>query len=96
MDERAPARIGRLVARGSILQTFDDRGFAGAIVADDDGDGGEEFDDGYLFVIEGTDTADGEFIQTRHGGQLRPFFEESFLPSDVRGATKAGEKVAAN
>lgn len=33
-------------------------------MSDDDGDRGEEFDDGYLLVVEGTDATNGEFVET--------------------------------
>ena len=66
MDERAATRVRWLVARGGVLQTLNDRGLATAIVPDDDGDGVEELDDGYLFVVEGANAADGQLLEGRH------------------------------
>lgn len=59
MDKGTPTRIWGLVACGCVLETFDNGRFPAAVVADDDGNWGEEFNDGYLLVVEGAYAADG-------------------------------------
>lgn len=67
VDKRPSTGVGRLVASGCVLQAFDDGCFSAAIVSHNDGDWIKELDDRYLLVVKGTNAADGELVETRHG-----------------------------
>ncbi|KAI3477171.1 hypothetical protein L1887_61165 [Cichorium endivia] len=58
--------VGWKVAGGGILEAFDDRGLAAAVVADDDGERLEELDDVDRLVVEGADAANGELVERSH------------------------------
>lgn len=66
MDERSPAGARRLVARGGVLEAFNDGGLSAAIVADYDGHRREELDHCNLLVVEGPDSTNCEFVQVCH------------------------------
>lgn len=59
MDEGAAFGVRRHVARSGVLEAFNDRSLAAAVVTHDDGERGEEFDDVDGLVIEASDATNG-------------------------------------
>jgi hypothetical protein len=66
VHKRAAARARRLVARRCVFEALDDRRLSRAVVADNNGHGREELDDGQLLVVKGADTPNGELVEARH------------------------------
>ena len=62
MNKSTTPGVRRLIARGSILEAFDDGGLATTVVANDDSYWGEELDDGYLLVVKRAYSTDREFV----------------------------------
>ena len=58
--------VWRLVTRSGVLEALDDRRLAAPVVAYDDRDGGEELDDGNVFVIERAYAPDSKLVEVRH------------------------------
>lgn len=69
MYEGATTRVWRLVAGSRVLEAFNDRGLATAIVTHDDGNRGEELYHGDRFVVKRPNAAYCKLVQTSHGRQ---------------------------
>ena len=69
MDEGSASRSGGLVACCGIFQALNYGGLSAPIVADNDCNGGEEFNDRDGFVIERANSANGKLAYRRHGTQ---------------------------
>lgn len=69
VDEGAVFGVGREVAGCGVFEAFDDCGFAGAIVTDDEGERGVEGDCFLAGIVEGPDAQYGELVDFRHCGK---------------------------
>ena len=66
MDECSSTSVRRLISGRGILEALDDSGLAAAVMPNDHSYGGEELDDGNLFVIKRPDASNREFVQRSH------------------------------
>lgn len=64
----AGAGVGGQLTGAGKLEAFDDGRFAGAVGADDEGEGLEEGDDMLVFRIEAADAFDQQFVDRAHLG----------------------------
>lgn len=70
MNESTSLAVGRQLSSGSIFKTFDNSCLSRTIVSDNQSQRSVELDSLSNSRAEGPNTRDGQFVNSRHDGQL--------------------------